>query len=158
MILSSLGHGSEHLYPEAVQQGLAYIKQTDFSKLQDGKYEIIGDQMYALVIEATTQPLAEKVPESHVIYTDIQFLLSGEEIIGFAEKSDAHVLAENELDTRDMLLYKEVVDESILLLNAGMYAVFFPWEVHRPCCSVNTNQKIRKVVVKIHRDLLTDTK
>ncbi|MDU6817294.1 MAG: YhcH/YjgK/YiaL family protein, partial [Veillonella sp.] len=39
----------------------------------------------------------------------------------------------------------------------GYYTVFFPSDIHRPLLAVNDKPiKIRKVVVKVHVDLLGD--
>ena len=36
-----------------------------------------------------------------------------------------------------------------LTFSAGMFAVFFPWDVHRPSVTKNVNSAVKKVVVKI---------
>lgn len=43
--------------------------------------------------------------------------------------------------------------ESSLLMQPGMFAVFFPHDIHRPCCQTTRPAKVKKVVVKIHRSL-----
>ena len=43
----------------------------------------------------------------------------------------------------------EADGESDLVMEAGNWAVFYPNDIHRPCCLAGTSGKVRKVVVKI---------
>jgi biofilm protein TabA len=56
---------------------------------------------------------------------------------------------ENLLDQKDALFFKTIKDEIDLILTPGMYAVFFPTDVHRPGCVYKTTASVRKVVVKV---------
>lgn len=135
-------------YPEAIQKGLEYLNNTDFSILADGKYEIDGESIFARIMEVTTKNKSDQKAESHAKYIDIQFLLSGKEIIGFSPKTDLNIPTDNLLESGDALLYTELKDEMDLLMTPGKYAIFFPFEAHRPGCKKGTD-KIRKVVVKV---------
>jgi YhcH/YjgK/YiaL family protein len=157
MMLGDIAHWQEEkkLYPQAVQRGIEYIRSTDFTSLPDGKYEIEGDSMFALLQSPTTRAAELQRPESHRVHTDIQFLLEGRERIGVARASERLRIADDQLAERDYALYDEVEGESDLLLEPGMFAVFFPTDIHRPCCSADgTEAKVRKVVVKINKSLL----
>ncbi|WP_248929998.1 YhcH/YjgK/YiaL family protein [Paenibacillus hamazuiensis] len=143
----------KHLYPAAVRRGLEFLQSRDWESVEKGKYPIEGDLMFALVQELDTEPLAQRKPESHITHTDIQFLIRGEEKIGVCRWSPELVVAENRLETDDYALYDSVAGESELVLQPGQFAVFFPWDVHRPCCQVKESMPIKKVVVKIHKQL-----
>ncbi|MCS7462030.1 YhcH/YjgK/YiaL family protein [Paenibacillus doosanensis] len=142
------------VYPEAITKGLQYIRSTDFSELPLGKHEIDGELMFALLQEPLTQGWERQRPESHRTYTDIQLLLSGEELIRVVPLSEEAVISEESFDTRDIAFYSKVGAESDLVLKPGLFAVFYPGDIHRPCCSVGQDQKIRKVVIKVHKSLL----
>ncbi|MCM3039180.1 YhcH/YjgK/YiaL family protein [Paenibacillus motobuensis] len=43
---------------------------------------------------------------------------------------------------------------SDLIMESGLYAVFFPTDLHRPCGHVHRESRIRKIVIKIHRSLV----
>ncbi|GAA4853231.1 YhcH/YjgK/YiaL family protein [Paenibacillus vulneris] len=156
MIFSDLTNWEKEkaLFPEAVNKGIEYIRSTDFSSLPAGKYEIEGDLMFALLQEPATKDWQQQRPESHRTYTDIQFLLSGEEVIRVVPLSEEAVISEQSFETRDIAFYEKVGEESSLVLRPGSFAVFYPGDIHRPCCSVTKDQPIRKVVVKIHKSLL----
>ena len=140
--------------PAAVVKGLEYLKNTDFSQVEVGKYEIDGSKIFALVQEHQTSPKEQRRAEAHARNIDIQFVIEGAELIGFGLSDAANQVQEDLLETKDNIFFKTVKDEMDLLLTAGNYAVFFPEEVHRPCCQLGGNTKLRKVVVKIAVDLL----
>jgi YhcH/YjgK/YiaL family protein len=140
--------------PKALFKGLDYMKNTDFSKMEIGKYEIDGSAMYALVLEYQTQPKEAKKAEAHVKYIDVQFVYNGSEIIGYAPADPAAEVLENLVDKKDMITYKTVPNETSVILTTGMYVVLFPREIHRPQCNYKGETKVRKVVLKVAKELL----
>ncbi|MCR8636816.1 YhcH/YjgK/YiaL family protein [Paenibacillus radicis (ex Xue et al. 2023)] len=142
-------------FPPVLQKALEYIKNTELVQLTAGKYEIDGDDLFAVVQEISTVVKSERRAECHSKYIDVQYLISGdEEIIGFARESRENVIVENELETKDYALYEEINGEMDLVLYPGMFAIFFPSDLHRPGCSRNGGTNIKKVVVKVNKDLL----
>jgi YhcH/YjgK/YiaL family protein len=73
-------------YPEAILQALHYLRDHDFSKMADGKYTI-ADGITANVQRYETKPVAECRPESHEKYVDIQYIVEGEEYMGWCPLS-----------------------------------------------------------------------
>jgi biofilm protein TabA len=149
MILGQLNRWSleKNAYSPLIQKAMDYLLKTDFSSMENGKYEIDGDRIFALLQETGTEAKALRKPESHNRYTDIQYLISGEETIVYASR-DGAVVSE-QLDDKDLFFYEKVGPETDLILHPGMYAVFYPQEIHRPCCLVSASGRIRKVVLKI---------
>jgi biofilm protein TabA len=156
MFFGSIEHLEQerHVLPRAVVKGLEYLKSMDFSKVEPGKYEIEGEQIFALVQEVSTQPWVEGRPEAHLKMLDIQFVIDGAEVIGYAPADPSNEVAEDLAKQKDVIFYATVKDEMGLVLTKGRYAVFFPQEVHRPCCRYGADCQERKVVVKIAADLL----
>lgn len=158
MIVGDLAAWSkeEQAYSAALAKGMAFLKEHDLTALEPGRYEIDGDRMFALVSEAATEPKADRKPEAHNRMLDIQYLAAGEgEIIGVSRRTPELVPSEDYLDTRDIAFYGEVKDETDVLLRPGMFAVFFPDDVHRPLCAVGgQGSTVKKVVVKIDKSLL----
>ena len=143
------------LYPTALQQGLKFLLDTNLAKLTLGRHEIQDNKMFASVAEYETQPKAERRPERHEKYVDIQYICSGEEMIGSAPVSTDYAIIEDCLAERDVIFYKTASTETMLILSPGMFAIYFPWDVHRPNCSASDQiGKVRKIVVKIAIDLL----
>ncbi|WP_168123708.1 YhcH/YjgK/YiaL family protein [Paenibacillus sp. HB172176] len=134
-------------YGTSIRQAMDFLKNTDLAALPVGKISIDGERLFAMVQEVQTEREQERRWESHQRYTDIQFLIAGDEMIGFAESDGSTI--EEQHDDRDLLFHGKTGAVTNLILKPGMYAVFFPGELHRPCCAVSAAGVIRKIVLKI---------
>ena len=71
-------------FPKAIVRALDFLKNTDVKSLPVGsKNPLEGDKMYYNVDEVMTKDFSETKPESHKDYIDIQFMVDGEENMGF---------------------------------------------------------------------------
>jgi YhcH/YjgK/YiaL family protein len=139
---------------KALVRGLEYLAGTDFSAMAAGRYEIEGAAMFALVQEYRTAPKAEKKPEAHRKYIDIQYIHQGIEIMGFGLDDPANEISADRLAEKDALNFKGIRNETDLVLTPGSYAILFPQDVHRPGCDFGAGGTVKKVVLKISMDLL----
>lgn len=145
-----------HAFHPVIDQAIRWITDTDFSQLDTGKYAILPeDKMFCLVQEMMTEPASARRAESHFSYIDIQFLLAGSENIGVARAHPDQRVTEDFAQQRDVVFYQKTLNESVITLLPGMFAIFFPYDIHRPCCAPGEPAIIRKAVIKIHRDLFT---
>ncbi|WP_210200474.1 YhcH/YjgK/YiaL family protein [Cohaesibacter celericrescens] len=135
--------------PENILEGLKFLERTDLAALPEGKVEIDGDRMFALVQDYTTKPKDTVRPEAHKRYIDIQYVALGREQIGIAPLAKVSEIAEDLLEDKDVCFYSNAPEESMILLSTGGYTVFYPWDVHRPGCSADAESVVRKIVVKI---------
>jgi biofilm protein TabA len=145
-------HHPQLPFPAAIEAALNYLRQTDFSALPSGRYPIHGDQMFALVQTPMTQDWEMGKPEYHARYIDIQYLLEGEELIGYAISQPDLPKTHDQLSERDIAFVAPIDGESRLLLSPGMYAIFYPGELHKPCRAAADPALIKKVVIKIDLD------
>ncbi len=137
-------------YPRGLQLGFKFLLEKDLSALALGQHEIEGKRIYATVSEYETEPKEKRRPERHEKYLDIQYVCSGQERIGCGPLAAAGIVTENCLDSRDVIFYQMITNEADHILLPGMFAVYFPWDVHRPNCSTDSRtSKIRKIVVKV---------
>jgi biofilm protein TabA len=150
MFCSSLARLSADklVLPAYLVKGLDVLKNTDFSAMAIGRYEIDGARMFALVQEYRTRPKAAKNAEAHVKYIDVQYVLSGAEILGFAPAGVSAEIGEDLSATKDTILFRSVAGETDLVLASGMYAILYPGEIHRPQCMLESESHVRKVVLK----------
>ncbi len=142
------------LLPQALVKGLTYLTTANLSELPAGKHEIEGQDIYVSINEYETQPREMRRAEAHADYLDIQYMIAGEELIAYSVMADGNEVLADELAARDVIFYKTVQPETDLVMTAGMYAVFFPWDVHRPNCRLQQEQQVKKAVVKIRMSLL----
>ncbi len=141
-------------YPAAIQKALTFLQETDFNSLSEGRYPIEGDKIFAQVLDLVTQEKESILPEAHQRYLDVQYLHSGRELIGVSVNPPSMEIAKPYDSERDILFYQSVSDETMLMMNPGNFAVFFPQDIHRPACVYLETSPIRKVVVKVSLDLL----
>lgn len=146
----------QHVYSKALAKGMQFLQSNNLVELENGRYEIEGEQIFAMVSESQTEPKQDRKPEAHDRYIDIQYVVAGAgEIIGVSRRTPDSVPSEDYLGSRDIAFYSEVTDESDVLLRPGMFAVFFPNDIHRPLCGIGDDAyTVKKVVVKIAFDLL----
>jgi biofilm protein TabA len=76
--------GDINVYPKVIYNALEYLKSKDFSIIEPGKYEIIGNDVFVSITDTKTDIVENKKAESHVKYMDIQFSPNGGEVMGFA--------------------------------------------------------------------------
>lgn len=140
--------------PKPLKLAVEHLRQTDFSTLPAGNYDLQGRDIYVQIIDMRTKPFAETRPEVHRQYIDVQYLCSGSELIGVASETGNNAIAEDLLEQRDLLFYSGMENESTLTMIPGSFAVFFPSDVHRPGCACGSPKAIRKVVIKVRVALL----
>lgn len=134
-----------------LQLGLEYIAKTDFSKLENGNYEIKGQDIYAGVNTYATEPKVDRKPEKHRTYTDIQFIGYGRETIWYKAVGTEDQITEDYLEERDVCFYAGAQEANCVHMEPGDFAIFFPWEIHRPNCDFQggTSEQVQKIVVKV---------
>lgn len=147
MIIDKLS--DSHLYSglsERINNAFTYLKETNFSSLEPGKYEIDGDNIFAIVAKYQTKDESESKPESHKRYIDVQYVAEGCELIGYAPLISQEIISDYS-EEKDITFYN--AECSFIKLDAGMFAIFFPGEVHLPGIKVNEKSFVKKVVVKV---------
>ena len=116
-----------------------------------GKQEVDGLTLFCLVSEDLTEPVADRRGEFHEQYLDIQLLLRGEEWIGVGPHAYSRDGADH---PHPDLWFVDDEQTSYLALQPGDFAIFWPGELHRPLCTPQPPARVKKLVVKVHRDLL----
>lgn len=153
-----LGHITNCAYwqnlPSALVKTLTVLAKKETQELPCGRYEIDGDDIFFMVSEYETKDPSELKAETHSEYIDIQFLVKGQERIGWALRQDAIAYEYLEEKGNDAIFYKEVPDESFVLFTAGSYAILTENDIHRPCCTVKENMPVKKIVAKVRKTLI----
>lgn len=108
------------------------------------------------VMEFTTAASETKQAELHRQFIDIQVLISGEEAIEYSvvEPDLAKYTDYNAQD--DYQLTPEIDHKNTLILRPKMFAIFLPNEPHKPGISVNGDKVLKKLVVKVPVELLSE--
>ncbi|MCK5776462.1 MAG: YhcH/YjgK/YiaL family protein, partial [Bacteroidales bacterium] len=119
---------------------------TDFTKLENGTYDVVKDEIFAIVNRFETVDAKTEKPEAHRKYIDIQYVFEGEEVLGFTIKQSQPVFKEYNKE-EDFELFDADLD--YVKFEKGMFAVFFPDDLHSPSVHLDKATSASKVVVKI---------
>lgn len=127
-----------------LMEGLKALKDADFSAMEDGRYELDGDKLYMNISSYETKP--DKRAEAHEKYIDIQYLISGTELIGVAPLCEMGQPVEAKPE-KDVWHYEGATEK--LTLTGSRFMVFYPQDAHAPGIACGEPSKVRKAVVKV---------
>ena len=102
MIFGHIANTAPEQYPTPVANAVAYLQRIDFSVLPAGRYEDPATGYVVQVLDLHTQPPDALRPEVHRQNVDVQFLVSGTELIGVAADSGDNVVHQELLAQRDI--------------------------------------------------------
>ncbi|HTI93391.1 MAG TPA: YhcH/YjgK/YiaL family protein [Puia sp.] len=150
MITSTLAqlHWYKTISPN-FEKAIQYSLSADFVTMEPGKYQIDGEDIFAIVNEYTTKPLSECDPESHQDYADIQIIISGTERFGYTPLTDQSATTPYNPE-KDFALY-DIPEEAMnyITLPAGQFIIFFPSDIHQPEIFLHQPALVKKVVIKV---------
>jgi biofilm protein TabA len=128
-----------------------FLTSNDLTKLELKRYDIDGDNLYATVSEYQSKNEESAKFEAHRKYIDIQYVITGKEIMNIAQiKTVSEVL--NQYDAIKDIEF--VAISNIVNYKAGStnFFIFFPSDAHRPGLKDGVNSLIRKIIIKIKVD------
>jgi len=96
MIIAKLEHMTEQIAPTPnMQRALDFLQQVRGADLPDGRVEIDGDSVFALVQSYPTVAASDPVLfEAHRKYIDVQYVAAGQEVIAWASTDHLTVTAD----------------------------------------------------------------
>ena len=115
----------------------------------DGKYEVDGLDMYAVVMTYQTKTPRALLFEVHRKYIDLQLVLGGVERLDVINTAASLILNKPYNVETDAEFYDEPSNYSSLIMSVGDFAVLYPHDAHRPGVSINSVGNVRKMVIKI---------
>lgn len=147
MILDVLPRSAayERLNP-SFSSSFAFLRRPDLPTLAAGRHAIDGDRIFAIVQDYETKPLAEGFLEVHRRYIDIQYVVTGEELIGYAPLAGQPIQVPY-VEDKDTAFLQGPADP--IPLRAGQFAIFFPHDAHMPSRTAGNPVKVHKVVIKV---------
>jgi biofilm protein TabA len=127
------------------QAGFEFLKQANLSSLASGRHEIDGDRVFALINRDPGRGRSGARLEAHRKYIDIQYLVSGEEEIGWRPLAECSRAVEPFSVERDIIFFE---DEPLawIVLPVGKFMIFYPQDAHAPLAASGDNLK---AVIKV---------
>jgi YhcH/YjgK/YiaL family protein len=150
MIVTDLKHIDHQIsMTPALNKAMAFLRRQDLQNLADGKVEIDGDRVFANVQRYETMMTAAPKFEHHRKHIDVQYIVSGEEIIGWAPMDRMAITEAYDAD-RDIGFGTVMKGRwTPLFLQAGQLAVLYPDDGHAPKLAAGASSSVMKIVVKV---------
>lgn len=121
-------------------------------KLEDGRYELVPDEVIIHVLSKNTVPADEAEMEIHKKYMDIHYMIEGSERCGITPMTP---------ELERMIPYDPETDNGFfqcdntfeVTVNPGEFYAVWPMEPHRPLCNAaGKSIPVRKMICKVNVD------
>jgi YhcH/YjgK/YiaL family protein len=150
MIVTDLDHieGQIGMTP-ALRKAIDFLRRPDIALRPDGRVDIDGDRVYALPQRYETASTVPPRFEHHRRYIDIQFIVSGEEVIAWAPV-ERMAVTEDYDPAQDVAFGTVRAGEMTpVFLAAGQLMVLYPEDGHAPRLAAGSPAAVVKIVVKV---------
>jgi len=124
---------------------VAFLKKNDLNTLPEGKHIIKEGDLFVNITTAKGRTPDAAVLETHRRMIDIQIPLDAPETYGYTPLSNLPNASYN--DEKDITKYGDLMAESFVDCQPGMFAIFFPQDGHAPCISMMP--EIKKAIFKV---------
>jgi len=127
-------------------KAFAWIRDAQWDQLEDGKHEIDGDQLFAVMSRDKGQGRENVQLESHRKYIDIQYIFDGTEWIGWRPIADCTRVSKPYDEEKDWGFFFDR-PETWLEIPTGAFVIFYPEDAHATLAG--DDSQVGKVIMKI---------
>ncbi len=132
-----------------LRQAIEFLRRKDLGSLPDGTTAIDGTNVYAIMQGYGTETAREPRFEYHRKYIDVQYMLFGEEIIGWAPVEEMIEAGSYDADKDVCFGTVRTGRWTPVRLKAGQLAILWPEDAHAPRLAADAPSPVRKIVVKV---------
>lgn len=150
MIVTDLDHiDRQVLMTSSLRKAVDFLRGNDLHGLPDGRTDIDGDRAFALVQRYETARADAPKFEYHRRYIDVQFIATGEEIIGWAPSETMEIT--ESYDGKKDICFGTVKNErwTPVRLQAGQLMILRPEDAHAPKLAAGRPSSVMKIVIKV---------
>jgi len=146
MIFSSLSLSPRYaklhpLFPSVFD----FIRNTNLRSLAPGRYDIVGDDLFAIVEHVQGRTRTEAKLECHRHYIDIQLILEGIDEMGWKALADCQKPVSDYSAEKDIQFFHDT-PATWFAAPPHHFCIFFPEDTHAPLVAKG---EVRKVIFKI---------
>lgn len=131
-----------------MKEAFAFLRKCLKEPPAPGRYELAGENLYAVVFCYSPEEKEAPRLETHDWYIDIQCMVSGSEFQWYQARKDASALSAYDAKA-DITFYEFTRTGSRLWLKEGMFAAYFPHDAHLPGMCDGSEKECVRIVVKI---------
>ena len=148
MVIDKLSEINKYtsLHPRFAK-AIDYIVTNNLLIAEPGTLLVDGEDIKAIIIEGNCVPAEESLAgfECHNTYIDIQIVLKGKESVGWRARTSCSMHKGEYSEEKDVLFYADA-PTLFFDLQAGMFSIYFPEDVHAPMIGEGP---IKKLVMKV---------
>ena len=148
MVIDKLSEINKYtsLHPRFAK-AIDYIVTNNLLIAEPGTVLVDGKDIKAIIMEGNCVPKEESLAgfECHNTYIDIQIVLKGKETVGWRARTSCSMPKGEYSEEKDVLFYADA-PTLFFDLQAGMFSIYFPEDVHAPMTGEGS---IKKVVMKV---------
>lgn len=142
-----------HLYSgihKHFKKAFDFILENDLKTIALGKHQILNDDIFAIVMEYSTQTADLCKSETHKNYIDIQYMIHGEEHVGFTTLHQQKPTTP--YNTEGDFMFYDLENLPEFKLSSSHFAIFFPDDIHKTMIqTMEEPNHLRKVVIKVRK-------
>jgi len=151
MIVTHLTNAREQMaLTPGMRKALDFLNDASGKELPDGRVELDGNRVFALVQSYQTLPAGDEVLfEAHRDYIDVQYVARGREIMGWAPAEQLASRVAYDPANEAWLATLPAQVATFVRLEAGYIAVLHPADAHAPRLAAGAPAGVKKIVVKV---------
>ncbi len=128
-----------------LEKAFDFILNNDLASFADGRHDIDGDNIFAMVSTPQLKRPEDAPVETHRRYLDIQLVLSGKEAFGWISADDLTSPTAPFDEAKDICFWNDTPTMQFEL-HEGQMAIFLPEDGHAPMIGEG---QIKKCIVKV---------
>lgn len=138
---------------QGIRKAINFLRDKRYQELPNGRIDIDEDRVFALIQSYNSKmELNDPAFEAHRKYIDIQYIVSGTEILAWAPLDSVTITIPYDQE-KDVLFGKVPVDEwTPVRFTEGQAIILYPSDAHAPSLAIDQPMNIKKIVVKIAID------
>ncbi len=125
-----------------------FLRSNNLSALELGRQLIDGTDLYAVVSEYVSKNEEDTRFEAHRDYVDLQYVISGNELMGMEPLSLQREIIKPYDPLKDVVFVKAHEHKDVQATTSTFF-LFFPGDIHRPGLRDGGSSSVRKIVIKI---------
>ena len=135
-----------------MKKAIEYIDAFNGADLEPGRFDVEGDDVYAVIQCYNTKQYDEGMFETHDCYIDIQIILEGEELMYTAQREDMSD-ATPYIPEKDKNNYGDNKEAMCTHMKPGTVMVFYPEDAHKACIQAGSQPvAVKKLLLKVRLD------
>ncbi len=150
MIVTTIDKLTKYAEIPYAQDIVDFLGEFRKSEMAPGRYDIHGDDLFAVVSRYETEPGADRMFENHRKYIDLQIVLDGKEEIHWADTKTLTQVSEEFSKGGDIAFYTGEA-MGYTLLGGEQCVILFEEDAHMPNVFHEKIESVLKVVFKIRQ-------